>query len=187
MPEPKVLYLPLYSERFNFRDIHVEDGQAVNGGDVLARDVDNYALPLLAPRAGTVRLTAAENYIVLEDVAQLEERADIAEEEMLHIEQQMGVAGIKRYKLLSLGAWQFFYDAFTGALPDPLGTPQAIIVSTVSIEPFVARGDVQLHRRLLAYLSGNAQHRIGICQLDPKSDTWVRMGQDAGDTAHVSV
>jgi Na+-transporting NADH:ubiquinone oxidoreductase subunit NqrA len=157
IPEPKVLYLPLHSERFTFSDIRVKDGQEVGGGDVLAKDPDNYAVPLLSPRAGTVRLKDVENYIVLEDIARLEEHADFAEEEMLHIEQEMGVAGIKRYKLLSLGAWQFFYDAFTGALPDPLGTPQAVIVSTLSLEPFVARGDVQLHKRLLNFTRGLEQ------------------------------
>ena len=157
MPEPKVLYMPLCSERFTFSDIHVKDGQKVNGGDILAKDPDNYAVPMLAPRAGTVRLEAVENHIVIEDVAQLEERADIIEEEMLHIEKEMGAGGIKRYKLLTLGAWQFFYDAFTGELPDPLGTPQAIIVSTLSLEPFLARGDVQLHRRLLNFTRGLEQ------------------------------
>ena len=157
MPEPKVLYMPLRSERFTFSDILVKDGQKVSGGDILAKDPDNYEVPLLAPRAGTVRLEAVENHIVIEDVAQLEERADIAEEEMLHIEKEMGAGGIKRYKLLSLGAWQFFYDAFTGQLPDPLGTPQAIVVSTLSLEPFLARGDVQLHRRLLNFTRGLEQ------------------------------
>jgi len=157
MPEPKVLYMPLSSERFTFGEIHVKDGQKVNGGDILAKDPDNYAVPMLAPRAGTVRLEAVENHIVIEDVAQLEERPDIVEEEMLHIEKEMGAGGIKRYKLLTLGAWQFFYDAFTGELPDPLGTPQAIIVSTLSLEPFLARGDVQLHRRLLNFTRGLEQ------------------------------
>jgi Na(+)-translocating NADH:ubiquinone oxidoreductase A subunit len=157
MPEPKVLYLPLRSERFTFSDIQVEDGQKVNGGDILAKDPENYAVPMLAPRSGTVRLKAVENHIVIEDVAQLEEHADIVEEEMLHIEKEMGASGTKRYKLLSLGAWQFFYDAFTGRLPDPLGTPQAIIVSTLSLEPFLARGDVQLHRRLLNFTRGLEQ------------------------------
>jgi Na+-transporting NADH:ubiquinone oxidoreductase subunit A len=157
MPEPKVLYLPLRSERFTFSDIQVKEGEKVQGGDVLAKDPDNHGVPLLAPRAGTVRLAAAENHVVLENIAQLEERADMVEEEMLHIEKEMGVGGIKRYKLLTLGAWQFFYDAFTGELPDPLGTPQAIIVSTLSLEPFVARGDVQLHRRLLNFTRGLEQ------------------------------
>ncbi|MHC4170441.1 MAG: 4Fe-4S dicluster domain-containing protein [Planctomycetota bacterium] len=157
MPEPKVLYLPLRSERFTFSDIQVKEGEKVKGGDMLAKDPDNHGVPLLAPRAGTVRLAAAENHIVLEDVVQSEEHADIIEEEMLHIEKEMGVSGIKRYKLLTLGAWQFFYDAFTGELPDPLGTPQAIIVSTLSLEPFAARGDVQLSRRLLNFTRGLEQ------------------------------
>ena len=157
MPEPKVLYLPLRSERFTFSDIQVKEGEKVQGGDILAKDPDNHSVPLLAPRAGKVRLEAAETHIVLEDVAQLEERADMVEEEMQHIEKEMGAAGIKRYKLLTLGAWQFFYDAFTGELPDPLGTPQAIIVSTLSLEPFLARGDVQLSRRLLNFTRGLEQ------------------------------
>lgn len=157
MPEPKVLYLPLRSERFVFSDVEVKEGAKVQGGDVLAKDPDNHGVPLLAPRAGTVRLSAAENHIVLEDVAQLAEHADMVEEELQHIEKEMGVGGIKRYKLLTLGAWQFFYDAFTGELPDPLGTPQAIIVSTLSLEPFLARGDAQLSRRLLNFTRGLEQ------------------------------
>jgi Na(+)-translocating NADH:ubiquinone oxidoreductase A subunit len=157
MPEPEILYLPLRSKRFTFSEICIEDGQNVNGGDILAKDPDNYAIPLLAPRAGTVRLKAVEDHILLEDTAHLKEHADIVGAELSHIEQEMGAAGIKRYKLLVLGAWQFFYDAHTGALPDPLSTPQAIIVSTVSLEPFVARGDAQLHNRLLNFTRGLEQ------------------------------
>lgn len=48
MPEPEVLYLPLRSRRFSFDEVCVEEGQQVNGGDVLAfnailqcRDVTN--------------------------------------------------------------------------------------------------------------------------------------------------
>jgi Na+-transporting NADH:ubiquinone oxidoreductase subunit A len=93
----------------------------------------------------------------LEDVAWLEEHAYVSREEPPHIVQEMGAAGLKRYKLLMLGAWQFFYDAYGGTLPDPLGTPQAIIVSTVSLEPFVARGDAQLHDRLLNFTRGLEQ------------------------------
>jgi Na+-transporting NADH:ubiquinone oxidoreductase subunit A len=157
VPEPKVLYLPSRSERFAFGDVQVKEGEKVKAGDILAKDPDNHGVPLLAPRAGTVRLSAAENHIVLEDIAQLEEHADMTEEEIQHIEKEMGLAGIKRYKLLTLGAWQFFYDAFTSELPDPLGTPQAIIVSTLSLEPFMARGDVQLSRRLLNFTRGLEQ------------------------------
>jgi Na(+)-translocating NADH:ubiquinone oxidoreductase A subunit len=166
MPEPKVLYLPLCSERFKFSDILVKEGQQVSGGDVLAKDPGNHAVPLLAPRAGTVRLKAAKNHIVLENVARLDEHASIAEKEMSHIAQEMGVGGIKRYKLLSLGAWQFFYDAFTGALPDPLGAPQAILVSTLSLEPFVTRGDVLLQKRLLNFTRG-LEHLQSLLEYQP--------------------
>ena len=77
MPEPQKLYLPLRSRRFVFSEVCVKDGQRVDGGDILAKDLNNYAVPLLAPRAGTVRLRAVENHIVLEDVSQLEEHAHI--------------------------------------------------------------------------------------------------------------
>jgi len=157
MPEPDSLYLPLRSRRFVFSEISVKDGDRVNSGDIIAKDPDNYAVPLLAPRAGVVRLKKDEDQIVLEDIAMLEEHADIDKEEQSHIEHEMGAAGIKRYRLLTLGAWQFFYDAYTGALPDPLGTPQAIIVSTVSLEPYVARGDAQLQKRLLNFTRGLEQ------------------------------
>lgn len=154
LPEPKELYLPLQSSRFRFSDICVEDGQKVNDGDVLAKDPGNYAVPLLAPRGGKVRLKQAEGYIVLTDILGPGEKVHVPEKDLPHIVRKMGTAGIKRYKLLSLGAWQFFYDAYTSGLPDPLGKPQAIIVSTVSLEPFVTRGDVQLHNRLLQFTRG---------------------------------
>ena len=154
LPEPKVLYLPLRSRRFSFSDVCIEDDQRVNDGDVLAKDPNNHAVPLLAPRGGTVKLKRVENHIVLTDISPPAEKVHVPEKDLPHIVQEMGAAGIKRYKLLSLGAWQFFHDAYTGQLPDPLGTPQAIIVSTVSLEPFVARGDVQLHNRLLQFTRG---------------------------------
>ena len=166
MPEPSALYLPLRSQRFTFSDIQVTEGQKVRAGDALAKDPDSHAVPLLAPRAGTVRLKVAENHIVLEKVAHLEEHADIAEEEMLHVEKEMGASGKKRIKLLSLGAWQFFYDAFTGALPDPLSTPQAIIVSTLNLEPYVTRGDVQIQKRLLNFTRG-LEHLQSLLEYQP--------------------
>jgi Na+-transporting NADH:ubiquinone oxidoreductase subunit A len=166
LPEPEVLYLPLSSRRFEFEQICVKEGQSVNGGDILATDPANYAVPLLAPRAGTVRLKAAENHIVLEDVAELEEHAHVGADEMPHIVQEMGASGIKRYKLLALGAWQFFYDAYTGALPDPLGKPQAVVVSTVSLEPYLSRGDAQLHEKLLNFTRG-LEHLQSLLEYEP--------------------
>jgi len=165
LAEPEVLYLPLRSKRFEFSELRVKDGRRVNGGGVLARDPNNYAVPLLAPRAGIVRLNAAKGHIVLEDISKTE-FAYSEQGELGHIVRQMGEAGIKRYKLLSLGAWQFFYDAYTAALPDPLGTPQALIVSTISLEPFVARGDVQLQKRLLNFTRG-LEHLQSLLEYQP--------------------
>ena len=166
VPEPKQLYLPLRSKRFGFSDICVKDGQAVSEGDVLARDPDNYAVPLLAPRCGKVELDKAAGYIVMTDLEPPEGKVHVPEKDMAHIVQEMGAAGKKRLKLLTLGAWQFFSDAYTGQLPDPLGTPQAVIVSTLSLEPFLARGDVQLHRRLIQFTRG-LEHLQSLLEYQP--------------------
>jgi Na+-transporting NADH:ubiquinone oxidoreductase subunit A len=165
LSEPEVLYIPLRSRRFEFTELNVKDGQRVNGGDVLSRDPNNHAVPLLAPRAGIVRLNAAKDHIVLEDISKTE-FAYTEHGRLPHIVRQMGEAGIKRYKLLELGAWQFFSDAYTGALPDPLGTAQAVIVSTLSLEPFVARGDVQLQERLLDFTRG-LEHLQSLLEYQP--------------------
>ncbi len=166
MPEPDILYLPLKTRRFNFSDIKVTESQQVKAGACLASDPDNYELPLLAPRAGKVRMDAAAGYIVLDDIAKHEEHLYTDEDGMSHIAQEMGAGEIKRHKLLNLGAWEFFYDAYNGRLPDPLGQPQAIIVSTVSLEPFVARGDVQLQNRLLEFERG-LEHLQSLLEYQP--------------------
>ena len=154
LPEPKSLYLPLRSRRFNFSEVCVGDDQRVNDGEVLAKDPDNYGIPLLAPRGGTVKLNELDGHIVLSDISPPAGKVNVPEKDMPHIVQGMGSADSKRDKLLSLGAWQFFSDAYTGDLPDPHGKPQAIMVSTVSLEPFVVRGDVQLRNRLLQFTRG---------------------------------
>ena len=166
LPEPKKLYLPLRSHRFQFSEICVEDGQSVNDGAVLAKDPENYEVPLLAPRGGKVKLNDVDGYIVLTDLQPPAEKARVPEKDLPHIVQKMGSAGMKRHKLLSLGAWQFFYDAYTGQLPDPMGKPQAVIVSTLSLEPFLARGDVQLHKRLLQFTRG-LEHLQSLLEYQP--------------------
>jgi len=176
LAEPEVLYIPLRSRRFEFGELCVEDGRRVNGGDVLSRDPNNYAVPLLAPRAGIVRLNVAKGHIVLEDISKTE-FAYTEHGRLPHIVRQMGEAGIKRYKLLELGAWQFFSDAYTGSLPDPLGTPQAVIVSTVSLEPFVARGDVQLQERLLDFTRG-LEHLQSLLEYQPMYLVMPDIGSD---------
>ena len=163
--EPARLCLPLESRRFAFSRICAEEGARAAGGDILAEDAENFGVPLLAPRAGTVRLSAVDGHIVLEDITRLEKRSRAAERDMLHIHPPGG-ADDKRDKLLRLGAWQFLADAFTGRLPDPHGTPQAVIVSTLSLEPFVARGDAQLKRRLLNFTRG-LEHLQSLLEYQP--------------------
>ena len=164
--EPSVLHLPLESRRFLFNEISVEDGQRVQPGHALAKDAGNYSVPMLAPRAGTVRLGAVENHITLEEVAKAPEEAYHPNEDLAHVPRDLDSTGIKRYKLLMLGAWQFFQDAHTGALPDPFGTPRAVVVSTVEHEPFVARGGVQLRRRL-SHFSRGLEHLQSLLDYQP--------------------
>ncbi len=166
LPEPDVLFLPLQSRRFTFSEVSVEEGTHVHPGQVLAKDPKNYSVPLLAPRAGEVRLDLVQDHIVLENVSPLAEEPEHPLEQDLHIPREMGSAGMKRYKLLALGAWQFLQDAHTGELPDPLGTPRAVIVSTVDLEPFVSRGDVQMRKRLSSFTRG-LEHLQSLLEYQP--------------------
>ncbi len=154
LPEPKALYLPLRSRRFLFSEVCVEEAQRVELGQGLAKDPANHSVPLIAPRAGTVRLSAIENHIVLEDLGPADEEPYDMHEDELQLPRDIGSVGIKRYKLLVLGAWQFLCDAHTKWLPDPFSTPEAVIVSTLRLEPFGARGDVQLLKRLGSFARG---------------------------------
>jgi Na+-transporting NADH:ubiquinone oxidoreductase subunit A len=144
LPEPDALFLPLRSGRLTFTEPAVADGQSVRAGEVLARDRVRFDVPLLAPRDGTVRLEAVEDHIVLEDPAP---RAEEAFE-----------AGASRpdprQRLLDLGAWGFVEDARTGVVPDPAADPTAVIVSTVRLEPFGARGEAMLRSGLEAFSRG---------------------------------
>lgn len=179
MPDPKVLYLPLQSKRFCFSELCVEEGESVSGGDVLAKDPENYDIPMLAPRGGTVRLNAVKGHILLENISLAEEQWHANDEELEHIEEKVGSSGVKRYKLLSLGAWEFFSDAFSGDLPDPLSNPQAVIVSTVALEPFVTRGDVQLKENLLQFTRG-LEHLQSLLEYQP---IYLVMPQSRSDFA----
>ena len=150
LAEPERLIVPLCSRRFSFSQVEARDGQRLHVGQVLARDPASFGVPLLAPRGGTVRLGAVEGHIVLEDIVQEVEQSYSSQDDP-HAPRDSGSAGMRRYRLLALGAWQFMAEAFTGALPDPFATPQAVIVSTLNLEPFCLRGDVQLEARLESF------------------------------------
>ncbi len=165
LPEPEALYLPLQSERFQFSELAVKDGDRMRAGQALARDPDNYSVPLLSPTAGTVRLNAVEKHIALEDIEPEEEKRH-PDEGAPHVSKDKVPAAERRSRLFALGAWQFFHDAHTGALPNPSGTPRAVIVSTVRLEPFVARGDVQLYENLPSFTRG-LEHLQSLLEYQP--------------------
>jgi Na+-transporting NADH:ubiquinone oxidoreductase subunit A len=166
LPEPEVLYLPLRSRRFRFTERCVKEGQRVRPGQPLAKDPGNYWVPLLAPRAGTARLQAVDNHIVLEDITGEDEEPYDPREAAPHVPKGMGSVGMTRYKLLALGAWQFLYDAHTLSLPDPFGPVRAVLVSTLHLEPFAARGDVQLQKRLTSF-TGGLKHLQSLLEYQP--------------------
>jgi len=166
LPEPDTLYVPLQSRRFTFSELCVEDGERLNPGQAIARDPENYSVPLLAPRAGKIRLNTVEGHVVLEDVAKTPEEPYHPGESIPHVPKDLGSAGMKRHKLVELGAWQFLCNAHSGALPDPFGTPRAVIVSTVRLEPFLSRGDVQLRKRLVSFTRG-LEHLQSLLEYQP--------------------
>ncbi len=166
LPEPDVLYIPLKSRRFGFSELCVQENEAVHPGHVLAKDPDNYSVPLLAPRAGTVRLETVKGHITLENVAREPEELYHPDEKLPHIPKGMESVGMKRYKLLKLGAWQFMHDAHTEKLPDPFSTPSAVIVSMIHLEPFVTRGDVQIRKRLSHFTRG-LEHIQALLEYQP--------------------
>lgn len=156
LPEPSILHIPLFTERLEFAALCVEDGDQVKQGQVLATDPTNYSVPLLAPRSGKAKVEAASRHITLADVAKEPGEAD-ANVELSEAAKKMGSGGEKRQALVSLGSWQYVSDALTGDVPDPFGTAAAVIVSALHLDPFVARGDVQLRDGLSEFASGMKQ------------------------------
>lgn len=145
LPNPDVLRIPLFSRRFSFSRTLVKDGDQVRQGQILAEDPDNCSVPLLSPASGTVKLDGGSRHIKLENVKVSPDGA---------ITGQHDAGENPRSALLRLGAWQFLSDACTGNLPDPAGAPRAIIVSTLHLDPFVVRGDVQLRGRVPEFARG---------------------------------
>jgi Na(+)-translocating NADH:ubiquinone oxidoreductase A subunit len=150
MPTPSELYMPLKSKRFNFTELSVKAGDTVKVGDVLAKDPGNYGIPMLCPVEATVQLQ--RDHIKLSDVVANHCYPAVSNASE-HIPQAIS-AEDKAAKLVALGGWEFFGDAYSGDLPDPHAAPQAVIVSTISLEPFVARGDVQLKDELIHFTRG---------------------------------
>ena len=126
LPLPERLWLPLWSGSVIYSELAVRDGQRVSTGEVLATATDCYNIPLLAPRAGTVRLDVAEQHVVLDDLGHGAEEPTGSHDALdgAHIPEGPDSVGAKRHKLVSLGAWEFFADVHRGAIADPCGTPR---------------------------------------------------------------
>ncbi len=167
---PEKLHLRLKGQRFSFDELLVGEGQQVTVGDALARDPDNYGIVLTAPMHGVVRLgqgqqnqgqenqgQQSQGHIVLEQLGGDGGNGAGGETEPGHVEVRKDSAGAKRQKLIKLGVWQYISEAFGGGVVDPQAEPQAVIVSTLAMEPFVARGDVQLRDRMLNFTRGLEQ------------------------------
>jgi len=133
---------------------------------VLARDPDNHDVPLLSPYGGTVDLQQVPGHITLRDLSADDAGAYTYQDDQEHVHKQMGPTGLKRYKLLNLGAWEFIKDAYTGRTPDPLSTPQAVLISTVRFEPFLVRGDVLLKAFLRPFTRG-LEHLQSLLEYQP--------------------
>lgn len=166
LPPAGELHLPLTSRRLAFTEIRVETGQSVAAGTMLARDAKHNWIPLLAPRGGMVHLDDDRKVIRLTDLAD-NGYADLPDEPVPgHAARRLGSAAQRRHKLLHLGAWQFFTDAFTGEVANPFSVPQAVLVSTACLEPFQARGDVQLHEHLESFERG-LEHLQNLLEYQP--------------------
>jgi Na(+)-translocating NADH:ubiquinone oxidoreductase A subunit len=147
---PEVLYLPLKGDRFSFTRILVADGQKMRAGEPVAEDPDHFGAPLLSPCSGTADPTSVEGHIVLRDLS----RDPLISTKQVDKERNSAAGTDPGKSLLRLGAWEYLYDAWTGRAPDPASIPQAVIVSTVRYEPFLARGDVLLRDRLEEFIAG---------------------------------
>lgn len=191
---PEVLYIPLQSQFFHFTALHVRHGQQVSMGEVIAKDPLRHDVPLLAPYSGTINLEKTPGHITLEALSAEDVKPYTSHYDQDHIHEKTGSAGFKRYKLLNLGAWEFIKEAYTGQTPDPLSTPQAVIVSTLRIEPFLARGDV-LMKEYLRQFSRGLEHLQSLLEYQPiylalpkiKTDFAARMKEQLRGYAWVKV
>ncbi len=161
----EILYLPLKSRSFDFSTVCVDHGQRVGLGEVLAKDSNHYDVPLLSPSCGVVNLEKTPGHITLEDLSAGDVKSYTYQDDQEHIHKNVGSASLKR-KLLNLGAWEFVKDAYTDRMPDPLSTPQAVIVSTVQLEPFLVRGDVLLKESLRQFTRG-LEHLQSLLEYQP--------------------
>ena len=148
------LLLPLYSRRLDFSALRVEHGDSVKKGQILAGDPANYFIPLLAPMNGVVNLTALEGHITLENLSQPEHNLFEPDNEKTDPED-------KRQKLVRLGVWAFISQLSSGRIPDPNGSPRALIIALTRPEPFFPVAEAYLSDDISDFIRGlNKLHEV---------------------------
>lgn len=166
LPAADAFSIPRATKRFTFSTLCVKDGQEVRRGAVLALDPSSFSVPLLSPCSGYVKTQLEPGHIIIVRDASLEKERDLADFDFPHAPKSMDSKGKIRYNLLRNGAWQFMRDAYTTRLPDPAGVPQAVIVSTISLEPFTTRGDVQIRNNISSFTRG-LEHLQSLLEYQP--------------------
>lgn len=152
---PAQLRIPLFSRRFTFSDLCVEDGATVQRGDILARDPGNRGGLLLAPRSGSVKLGPEQHVtLTLSDSEQPlgTDSTLTGEHTQLHSKDLFPEQIVET--LCRHGVWPLLSEAFTGTPAEPGRAPTGIVVTTVHMEPFVARGDAVLGNALRRFARG---------------------------------
>lgn len=148
------LLLPLYSRRMDFSALRVEHGDSVQKGQILAGDPANYFIPLLAPMNGVVNLTALKGHITLENLSQPEDNISQPDNEKSEPED-------KRQKLVRLGVWAFISQLSSGRVPDPNGSPRALIIALTRPEPFFPVAEAFLLENISDFFRGlNKLHEV---------------------------
>ncbi len=185
LPPARVLRLPLKTGRLAFGDVRVSDGEDIHPGQTIAVDPDNYSVPLLSPYGGRAQLDRDNGQVIIRNATPPAGGFDAS---VAGVHPQCGTADadeIKR-KLLSLGAWQYFCDAHGRGVADPDETPQAVIVSTMALEPYLARGDVQISRSLEALACG-LEHLQSLLEYQPIYLVVPHVQSDLGLRVHEAV
>ena len=153
LPVPSRLLLPLRTRRFSFDTVLVKQGEHVEPGTVLARDAAAFGLPLLSPFGGRVDLGSVDGHIAVHELDERPEAPYSPSEHDPHIPSNL-LDLSKPRTLLDRGAWEFVSDAFSGAVPDPVAAPDAVIVVKTRLEPFLPRGRALLDLRLDSFVRG---------------------------------
>jgi len=139
----------------------VRDSQEVRAGDILATAPDQSDLPLLAPRAGTVRLTAVPGHIALEVARPAPVGTVVLDEEAIAATPPRDAVQDNRALLCRLGAWQCFRDVRTGDIPDPCHEPAALVIMVTAFDSFIAQPEALLAGKATDFVQGlKALHRL---------------------------